>query len=157
MATTVSMQEAIQQFEVVKEEEIAAPIDIVFESVLEQMGPYNETPDGKPMHLKLEAWPGGRWFRDLGNNQGHLWGHVQSIKAPELLEITGPMFMSAPVLSHVLYRLTAEGRKTRLRFSHRAVGLIPGEISDGVKVGAGWGHIMSRVRERAEDRAKGKK
>ncbi|HEX3702577.1 MAG TPA: hypothetical protein VHU82_04550 [Vicinamibacterales bacterium] len=35
----------------------------------------------------LEAWPGGRWFRDLGDNTGHLWGHVQAIKPPTLPEI----------------------------------------------------------------------
>ncbi len=32
------------------------------------------------MPMKLEAWPGGRWFRDLGDGNGHLWGHVQAIK-----------------------------------------------------------------------------
>jgi len=157
MATTAAVQPGIQQFEVVKEEEIAAPIDIVFETILEQMGPYNETPDGKPLLTKLEAWPGGRWYRDLGNNQGHLWGHVQAIRAPELLEIQGPMFMSSPVLSHILYRLTEEGGKTRVRFSHRAIGLIPPEVSDGARVGVGWSNMMSKMRERAEAKAKGMK
>jgi len=157
MATTAAVQPGIQQFEVVKEEEIAAPIDIVFETILEQMGPYNETPDGKPLMTKLEAWPGGRWYRDLGNNQGHLWGHVQAIRAPELLEIQGPMFMSSPVLSHILYRLTEEGGKTRVRFSHRAIGLIPLEVSDGARVGVGWSNMMSKMRERAEAKAKGMK
>jgi len=157
MATTVAVQPGIQQFEVIKDEEIAAPIDIVFESILEQMGPYNETPDGKSLMTKLEAWPGGRWYRDLGNNQGHLWGHVQAIKAPELLEIQGPMFMSSPVLSHILYRLTAEGGKTRVRFSHRAIGLIPPEVSDGARVNVGWSYMVSKMRERAEAKAKGAK
>ena len=46
--------------------------------------------------MKLEPWPGGRWFRDLGNDNGHFWGLVQAIKRPTLLEITGPLFMSAP-------------------------------------------------------------
>jgi len=27
------------------------------------------------------ALAGGRWFRDIGNNAGHLWGHVQVIRA----------------------------------------------------------------------------
>jgi len=148
-ATTVSMQ-AVQQFEIVKDELMAAPIDIVFESLLEQMGPYNETPDGKSLTMKLETWPGGRWFRDLGNNMGHFWGHVQAIKAPELLEIQGPMFMSFPVASHLQYRLTAEGSKTRVRISHRAMGLIPPEFSDGARVGVGWDHFMSRLKAAAE-------
>jgi len=56
------------------------------------MGPGFETPDGTSLQMKLEAWPGGRWYRDLGNNMGHFWGHVQAIKAPNLIEICGPLF-----------------------------------------------------------------
>jgi len=155
--TTSLSEQAIQSFEVLKNEEVAAPIDIVFETILEQMGPFNETPDGTSLKMKLEAWPGGRWFRDLGNNMGHLWGHVQSIKAPTLLEIQGPMFMSSPAVSHVLYRLTEEGGRTRVAFSHRAIGLIAPELLDGSKVNFGWTRFMSRVSETAERRAKEKK
>jgi uncharacterized protein YndB with AHSA1/START domain len=155
--TTSLTEQAMQTFEVLKDEEIAAPIDIVFATILEQMGPYNQTPDGTPILMKLEAWPGGRWFRDLGNNAGHLWGHVQSIKAPTLLEIQGPLFMSNPVLSHLQYRLTEEGGRTRLKFSHRAVGLIAPEFLDGSRVGVGWGSLFSRVRAMAERTAKEKK
>lgn len=101
MATTTVPMLEVRQFEIVKDELIAAPIDVAFETLIEQMGPYMESPDGSSLSMKLEAWPGGRWFRDLGNNRGHLWGHVQSIKAPELLEIQGPLFMSSAVLSHL--------------------------------------------------------
>jgi len=41
-------------------------------------GPFNETTEAKPMPMKLEAWPGGRWYRDLGDNNGHFWGVVQA-------------------------------------------------------------------------------
>ena len=155
--TTSLTEQAIQTFEVLKEEKIAAPIDVVFESILEQMGPDNQGPDGTPMKMKLEAWPGGRWFRDLENNAGHLWGHVQSIKAPTLLEIHGPLFMSGPAASNVQYRLTAETGGTRLTFSHRAIGLIPPELLDGSRVNAGWSSFLTRVREQAERSAKEKK
>src|SRR3984885_7115302 len=100
MATTTAARQAIQQFEIVKDEEIAAPIDIVFETILEQMGPHMEAPDGTSLLMKLEAWPGGRWFRDLGKDRGHLWGHIQAIKPPTLLEICGPLFMSFPAISN---------------------------------------------------------
>lgn len=151
-------EQGTQTLEVTKDEVIAAPLEIVFESILEQMGPYNETGDGKPMPMKLEAWPGGRWFRDLGNNTGHLWGHVQSIKPPTLLEIQGPLFMSAPAISHVLYRLTSEGDRTRISFSHRAIGQIPPDIRDGVNVNRGWSSIIARIRKVAEAKAgEGKK
>ena len=151
-------EQGTQTLEVTKDEVIAAPLEIVFESILEQMGPYNETGDGKPMPMTLEAWPGGRWFRDLGNNTGHLWGHVQSIKPPTLLEIQGPLFMSAPAISHVLYRLTSEGDRTRISFSHRAIGQIPPDIRDGVNVNRGWSSIIARIRKVAEAKAgEGKK
>ncbi len=139
---------ALEILEVRKTETIAAPIDRVFAALLEQLGPAFETDQGAPMPLTLEAWPGGRWYRDLGNNAGHLWGHVQVIKPPALLEITGPLFMSYPVASHVQYRLTAEGGRTRLDLVHRAFGQITPEHRDGV--GRGWAYILGKVRERAE-------
>src|ERR1700723_1967716 len=84
-----------------QEIEVNAPIALVFESVLEQVGPGGDRLDGTPMPMTLEAWPGGRWFRDLGDNAGHFWGHVQVIKPPTLLEIFGPMPMSYPAINHV--------------------------------------------------------
>src|SRR5271166_5156371 len=91
---------------ITQEVRVRAPIDATFAALLEQIGPGNETHDAKPMPMKIEAWPGGRWFRDLGDNNGHFWGHVQAIKRPILLEITGPLFASSPFLSNVQYRLT---------------------------------------------------
>jgi hypothetical protein len=152
--------EQIQTLEVTKDEEIAAPIDIVFETILEQMGPYCETPEGAPLPLKLEAWPGGRWYRDLGNNSGHLWGHVQSIKAPTLLEVYGPLFMSYPAMSNVQYRLSEEGGVTRVMFSHRAIGLISPEHRAGGRLSEGWINLLKRVRiavERKRGGARGSK
>src|ERR1700733_7790228 len=106
MATKIQEQ-AVETFEIVKDEQIAAPIGIVFETILEQMGPFNSTPE-KPMPMRLEPGPGGRWFRDLGDNTGHFWGVVQSIKPPSLLEIWGPLFMSMPAVNNLQYRLTEE-------------------------------------------------
>jgi uncharacterized protein YndB with AHSA1/START domain len=148
MPTTLSEQ-ALQTLEITREEEIAAPIDIVFETLLEQMGPYNETPE-QPMPMKLEAWPGGRWFRDLGNNTGHFWGNVQAIKPPTLLEIWGPLFMSFPAVSNLQYRLVEDNGITRLKFSHRAIGAIPPDLHTNVD--KGWSNIIARVSAAAERR-----
>ena len=150
---TGAVEQGIQKLEIVREVEIAAPISVVFETILEQMGPLNEGAEGKPLPMKLEAWPGGRWFRDFGNNAGHLWGHVQSIRPNDLLEIHGPLFMSAAAVSHLLYRLSEEGGKTRVKFSHRAMGLIPQEYLDGVNVGRGWTNLLARVKAGAEKRS----
>jgi uncharacterized protein YndB with AHSA1/START domain len=151
MAATIHEQ-VVQAFEIVKDEEIAAPIEIVFETILEQMGPMNSTPE-KPMPMTLEAWPGGRWFRDLGDNTGHFWGLVQAIKAPSLLEISGPLFMSTPAISNIQYRLTEEDGVTRVRFVHRAMGWM-GEAER--RVDSGWTDLITRIRAAAEKRGKGR-
>jgi uncharacterized protein YndB with AHSA1/START domain len=149
----VSTQQEVRTFEVRKEERIAASIDIVFESVLEQMGAGHELPDGTVMPLKLEAWPGGRMFRDLGNNTGHFWGHVQAIKPPTLLEINGPLFMSFPVASNVQYRLSEENGITLLKLVHSAMGLIPLDLLEGQwNVHGGWAFTLNQIRARAESR-----
>ena len=56
---------------VTEEIRIRASLDAAFDALLEQMGPANETPDGVPLPMTIEARPGGRWFRDLGNDNGH--------------------------------------------------------------------------------------
>ena len=150
----VSTEQEIRTFEIVKEEAIAASIDIVFETLLEQLGPYNQTPDGASLAMKIEARPGGRWYRDLGNDAGHFWGHVQAIKPPALLEICGPLFMSYPAMSNVQYRLTEENGLTRLKFVHRAIGLIPKDLLDGPRsASTGWTYMLERIRKRAESRS----
>jgi uncharacterized protein YndB with AHSA1/START domain len=132
---------------------IDAPIETVFQAMLDELGPESRMPGGQPLPMKLEAWPGGRWYRDLGNNAGHLWGHVQVIKPPALLEICGPLPMSYPAVNHLQYRLTAEGNGTRIKFSHRAIGLIPQEHRDGMP--EGWEFWLKRIRENAERRKAG--
>lgn len=152
MTATTLDTEAVSSFKITKEETIAAPIDIVFQSMLDELGPESQMMDGKPFPMKLEPWPGGRWFRDLGNNAGHLWGHVQVIKPPTLLEICGPLFMSYACANHVQYRFVAEGSGTRLKLVHRAIGEIATEHREGVDMG--WTHILARLQKRAEARSK---
>lgn len=137
----------------VKETEVAAPIEIAWAATLAELGPEGQMPDGTAFPMTFEAWPGGRWFRDLGDNAGHLWGHVQVIKPPKLIEVNGPMFMSYPAVSHVQYRLLTEGDGTRIRITHRAMGLIPQDHLEGVH--EGWEYALKRIREIAE-RMKGR-
>jgi uncharacterized protein YndB with AHSA1/START domain len=152
-AVTTKAQQGVQVLEVVKEIEIAASIDIVWETVLEQLGPMLTCgEDAPPLEMKLEAWPGGRWFRELGSDGGHLWGHVQSIKPPEFLELHGPMFMSAAAVSHVLFRLTDDAGLTRIAFSHHAIGLIPPQFQDGIEVNMGWTNYFAKLRAGVEQR-----
>ena len=114
----------------------AAP-PAAFEGLIRQLCDINQMP------LKLERHPGGRWFRDLGDYAGHLWGHVQVIKPPTLLEIQGPMFMSYPVAGHVQFRLTEASGGTKVTVRHRAFGL----IEDAHREGAvkGWQQILGGI------------
>ena len=132
------------------ETQVRASLQTTFTALLEQIGPENDTPDGKKMPMKIEAWPGGRWYRDLSDGNGHLWGHVQAIKKPTLLEFTGPLFMSYAVVSHVQYRLSEENGGTLIKFHHKAFGLIQEEHRQGTD--RGWAHMLARIRERAEGR-----
>src|SRR6476469_6553756 len=91
----------VHTLDVKKEQFIEAPIEIVWESMLEEMGPASAHPQGGLMPMVLEAFPGGRWYRDLGNNAGHFWGNVQVIKPPTMLELCGPMPMSYPAINHL--------------------------------------------------------
>jgi uncharacterized protein YndB with AHSA1/START domain len=129
---------------------VQASLENTFAALLEQLGPENENPNGK-MPMKLEAWPGGRWFRDLGDNNGHFWGNVQAIKRPTLLEFSGPLFMSYPVVSNLQYRLSEEEGGTLIKFHHTAFGLISEDIRKGVS--GGWTQINERVKKAAETAA----
>ena len=131
-----------------QEMQVNAPLDITFEALLEQIGPHNERGDGDPMPMKIEPWPGGRWYRDLGNNNGHFWGHVQAIKRPTLLEICGPLFASYPFVSNIQYRLAEKDGGTLITFRHTALGFIQDDHRGGVV--KGWAAILERIRERAE-------
>jgi uncharacterized protein YndB with AHSA1/START domain len=133
---------------IAQEIHVNASLDATFAALLDQIGPYNETPDGVSLSMKIEPWPGGRWYRDLDNGNGHFWGHVQAIKRPTLLEITGPLFMSYPVVSNIQYRLSEVDGGTLIRFRHSAFGLIQDDHRAGVSTG--WGSILTRIRARAE-------
>ena len=137
---------------IAQEIHVRAPLDVTFAALLEQLGPENDTPEGKRMSMKIEPWPGGRWYRDLGDQNGHFWGHVQAIKRPTLLEITGPLFMSYPVVSNLQYRLSEQDGGTLIKFHHMTLGVIPDDHKEGM--GKGWTHIHENVRQRAESKSR---
>jgi hypothetical protein len=132
---------------ITQEIEVRASIEVTFAALLEQLGPFNETEVNKPMPMKLEAWPGGRWFRDLGDNNGHYWGTVQAIKKPALLEICGPLFMSNPVINNLQYRLKESRGVTLITFRHQGFGLILEEYRNAKQ---GWSYMHEKVKQRAE-------
>jgi hypothetical protein len=147
MTTTIS--QAIEPTFIIAEEiEVHASIEATFASLVAHLGRLNETPDGKPLSMTLETRPGGRWYRDLGGDNGHLWGFVQSIKRPALLEIWGPLFLSTATTSNLMYRLSESGGVTTISFTHTLVGPVPDNFRDNME--PGWEAIHARVKRDAE-------
>ncbi len=132
------------------EQRVQASVEATFAALLEQLGPLQETPEGRNLSMKLEPWPGGRWFRDLGANDGHFWASVQAIKRPTLLELAGPLFASYPLVSNLQYRLTAVEGGTLIAFRHTALGFMPADHRKNVS--SGWKHTLQRTRLQAEGR-----
>ncbi len=128
--------------------EIEAALGDAYRALIGRLTNANSTPDNKPMPMVLEQWPGGRWFRDLGAGQGHLWAFVQVIKPPTLLELHGPMFMSYPVASHMQFRLTQISGGVELYLRHRVVG--PMEEEQRTRVRPGWQYLMDQTKLLAE-------
>lgn len=128
--------------------EIKATPEKVFEGLLKHLCDLEGEP-GKPrLQLKLERKPGGRWYRDLGSESGHLWGFVQSIKPPTLLEIFGPLMLSHPVAAHMIMRLAPIEGGTRLVFKNEILGPVPDEFREGM--GEGWGQMLDAMKRDVE-------
>lgn len=136
---TLDISQAIQ---------INAPIDQAYDALVRRLTTENSTPDNKPMPMVLEQWPGGRWFRDLGNKQGHLWAFVQVIKPPALIELQGPMFMSYAVAGHMQLRLTEVDDVCELTLRHRVLGFVDDGHREGVT--HGWDYFLGGVKQLAE-------
>src|SRR6266536_3563649 len=133
---------------VTEEIHVRAPLEATFTALLEQLGPFNAVADDKPMPMKIEPWPGGRWYRDLGDGNGHFWGVVQAIKRRTLLEISGPLFMSYPDVSNAQFSLSQVDGGTLIQFPHAALGLIHDDHPKGVT--QGWGYMNAGIRKREE-------
>ena len=145
MTTIAPVNEA---FTIREDIHVGASLEKTFASLVAEMGPRNMGPENTPMPMVLELRPGGRWFRDLGGDNGHLWGFVQALKTPTLLEICGPLFLSTGATSNVQYRLSAADGGTLITFTHTLVGPFPDDHRP--RLGAGWSALHARVRAAAE-------
>src|SRR5690242_6134922 len=128
--------------------DIKGEAEKVFAAVIHRLGKGNSNLEGESLHLELEPKPGGRWYRDRGNGIGHLWGFVQVIKPPTLLELSGPMFMSYPAINHLEIKIEKTGGGSRVTLRHRAIGMINPEHRKGVSTG--WNHMLELVRKDCE-------
>jgi hypothetical protein len=142
----------VQTLTINEEIRVKAPLDVTFAALLEELGPLHQVADDRALPMKLEARPGGRWYRDLGQDNGHLWGHVQAIKRPALLEISGPLMISYASNSNLQYRLTHQDGVTLIAFRHTMIGLIPEDHRSGAS--KGWAYSHERIRKAAEKAAR---
>lgn len=124
--------------------ELKARRDRVFHALIHDFAAWFNVGGGADMRMTLEPHVGGRMWRDLGDAGGHLWGTVQVIKPPTLLEIAGPLFVSLPSLSHLTFRLhDVNETTTKLEFRHLAIGMFPeGEMYD--QVHTGWHNTLAK-------------
>jgi hypothetical protein len=60
MSTATATTEEISTFTIRKETQIAAPIEIAFAALLDELGPEGQGPGGESLSMKIEPWPGGR-------------------------------------------------------------------------------------------------
>ena len=134
--------------DITQEIHVRSSLTATFAALLDEMGPLNQGHEGAPMPMTLEAWPGGRWYRDLGDNNGHLWGHVQAIKRPTLLEISGPLMMSFAASSNVQYRLKDVDGGTLITLRHTALGLFPDGYREALT--QGFPQMLDRIRQRLQ-------
>jgi uncharacterized protein YndB with AHSA1/START domain len=134
--------------DIAEEIHVRASVAATFASLLEELGPSHLGHNDTPLPMVLEPWPGGRWFRDLGGDNGHLWGHVQAIKRPTLIEISGPLMMSFAAVSNIQYRLKESDGGTLITLRHTALALFPDGYREAMS--QGWPEFFDRVRQRAE-------
>ena len=147
MTQLQSLDDAVIEFS--QEIEIEAPPADVFEGMVHRLTvAHRSGPDGPLLPLELERRPGGRYFRNFGDDTGHVWGFVQSYRPPTLLEIVGPLFMSYAVSGHMIFRFEATGEGTRLSFRYSAFGLIQDDHRTGIL--AGYGSMLADVKKDME-------
>ncbi|MCH9648439.1 MAG: SRPBCC domain-containing protein [Deltaproteobacteria bacterium] len=146
MSTPITAEQTVLEFD--QEIEIKAAPGEVFEGMLHRLSEGHTGPQEQPLPLKLERWAGGRWLRDLGDGHGHLWGFVQSIKPPTLIELFGPMFMSYPVSGHLIVRFSPVAGGTKISFKYSAFGLILEGHRSGLK--QGWSEMLTGLKAKLE-------
>jgi hypothetical protein len=79
---------------------------------------------------------------------------VQVIKAPVLLELSGPLFMSYPAVNHIEVKLEQKPGGTHVDLRHRAMGFIDPEHRKGVSTG--WRYLLDGIAQDCGARANGR-
>ena len=124
---------------------IPAPREKVFAALTDGMGawwPHRFVTDSQ---VHLEAQIGGRFFEDYGNGNGALYATVTAIRRPEQVILSGPMGMTGPVASVMIFDLDETGDQTVVRLSHKGIGDISAETKSNYE--QGWRDVFEALRD----------
>jgi DNA-binding transcriptional ArsR family regulator/uncharacterized protein YndB with AHSA1/START domain len=144
----------VRTIQMEQEVQIAAPPARVFDCLTAHIGDWwSHSFSGSPRTIRLEPFPGGRFFEEFdGAGGGALYATVTFLKPGERLRLTGPMGMAGAVAGVIDIRLEATGDGTRLLLSHHVLG----EVDDATAndYNGGWQHLLGeRLRPYAEGAA----
>lgn len=124
----------------------------VFDAVTKEISAWWSAPyfhASETKQLVLEAKVGGRFYEDIGDNEGMLLATVMFIKRPDELRMMGPMGMVGPVQGVILFQFEMKDDGTLLKLSHRMVGEVSEEIETAYS--GGWQELLStRLRNYVE-------
>lgn len=136
MSTTTALP--LATLDIAQETRVAAPREKVFDALC-KIGDWWPHRFHEQSQVHFEATVGGRFWEEWADG-GALYATVDRIRRPELLEYTGPMGITGPVLGVVTFTLEEDGEQTVLRLTHRAYGDIDEETRSGYT--EGWGEII---------------
>lgn len=125
--------------------EIAAPRQVVFHALTQRIGdwwgpPYLANPETTDLTLDLR--PGGALREIWPDGGGAVWGTIEILDAPRLIQFNSRAFMPGAVAGLVTFELAESGGVTRVTVDHRVIGMFEADrpaIHEG-----GWGDLLGR-------------
>lgn len=130
-------------FESEQEIAINAPRDRVFDALINDVSHWWAYRFHENSTVRLEPWPGGRFYEDSGANDGALWGTVTYVKRPEIIRLHGCLGMlDRPVVSVYSYELVDANGSTVLKLRHRCIGDLDPKWAKAH--GDGWGELLGK-------------
>ncbi|HSA92549.1 MAG TPA: metalloregulator ArsR/SmtB family transcription factor [Terriglobales bacterium] len=143
-ARVSEMPVAPQSIHIEQEVHIGAPPKRVFEALTKDIAAWWGAPyllNQNARSIVLEPEIGGRLYEVWQEGDGALWAVVTAIERDHKLTLSGPMGMSGAVSGVIGYELEPDGKGTRLKLSHRAIG----EVTEQTRANytGGWNDLLA--------------
>jgi uncharacterized protein YndB with AHSA1/START domain len=137
-------------FDVQAEVRIDAPTDVVWRSLIEDIGTWWPHSFSDDPRISLEPFVGGR-FMEEWDGGGALYALVTHLVQGERLTVSGAMGMSGARQYVKTYRLESDGDGTVVRTVASTLGDIPDEMREGYRTGGI--EVLDALKTHAEKRA----